>query len=84
MLRQTRPPLIAVVRLRKSSEWVFPKGKLDDGETPRDAASAKCGRKPVTMCRCMNFWERWPMAPADDPRSFIIGGWKPRVGRPAS
>jgi 8-oxo-dGTP diphosphatase len=38
VLRQTRPPLIAVVRLRKSSEWVLPKGKLDNGETPRDAA----------------------------------------------
>src|SRR4051812_44197794 len=30
--------LIAVVRLRKRNEWVLPKGKLDDGETPRDAA----------------------------------------------
>ena len=38
VLRQTRPPLIAVVRLRKCNEWVLPKGKLDDGETPRDAA----------------------------------------------
>ncbi len=38
MLRQARSPLIAVVRLRKGSEWVLPKGKLDDGETPRDAA----------------------------------------------
>jgi 8-oxo-dGTP diphosphatase len=38
VLRQTRPPLIAVVRLRKGNEWVLPKGKLDDGETPRDAA----------------------------------------------
>ena len=37
MLRQARPPQIAVVRLRKG-EWVLPKGKLDDGETPRDAA----------------------------------------------
>lgn len=37
MLRQARPPLIAVVRLRKG-EWVLPKGKLDDGETARDAA----------------------------------------------
>ena len=37
MLRQSRPPQIAVVRLRKG-EWVLPKGKLDDGETPRDAA----------------------------------------------
>src|SRR3984885_4040809 len=37
VLRQARPPQIAVVRLRKG-EWVLPKGKLDDGETPRDAA----------------------------------------------
>jgi 8-oxo-dGTP diphosphatase len=31
-------PRIAVVRLRKRNEWVLPKGKLDDGETPWDAA----------------------------------------------
>jgi 8-oxo-dGTP diphosphatase len=30
--------VIAVVRLRKRNEWVLPKGKLDDGETPRAAA----------------------------------------------
>ena len=38
MLRQEETPLIAVVRLRKRNEWVLPKGKLDDGETPRNAA----------------------------------------------
>lgn len=38
VLRQARPPQIAVVRLRKGNEWVLPKGKLDDGETARDAA----------------------------------------------
>lgn len=38
VLRQARPPLIAVVRLRKGNEWVLPKGKLDEGETPREAA----------------------------------------------
>ena len=38
MLRQAKPPLIAVVRLRKRNEWVLPKGKLDEGETPREAA----------------------------------------------
>src|SRR5262245_10198595 len=38
VLRQTEPPLFAVVRLRKRNEWVLPKGKLDDGETPRAAA----------------------------------------------
>jgi 8-oxo-dGTP diphosphatase len=39
VLRQGKSiPLIAVVRLRKRNEWVLPKGKLDDGETPRAAA----------------------------------------------
>jgi 8-oxo-dGTP diphosphatase len=38
VLREEEIPLIAVVRLRKRNEWVLPKGKLDDGETPRDAA----------------------------------------------
>src|SRR5258706_15951506 len=38
VLRRGETPLIAVVRLRKRNEWVLPKGKLDDGETARDAA----------------------------------------------
>ncbi|PAY03549.1 NUDIX hydrolase [Bradyrhizobium sp. UFLA03-84] len=38
VLRRESPPRIAVVRLRKRNEWVLPKGKLDDGETARDAA----------------------------------------------
>jgi 8-oxo-dGTP diphosphatase len=38
VLRPEQPPLIAVVRLRKRDEWVLPKGKLDDGETPLAAA----------------------------------------------
>src|ERR1700761_8719134 len=38
VLRPEKTPLIAVVRLRKRDEWVLPKGKLDDGETPRAAA----------------------------------------------
>src|ERR1700722_10693335 len=38
VLRRQETPLIAVVCLRKRNEWVLPKGKLDDGETPRDAA----------------------------------------------
>jgi 8-oxo-dGTP diphosphatase len=36
--QQAQTPLVAVVRLRKRNEWVLPKGKLDDGETPRAAA----------------------------------------------
>src|SRR5262249_60919408 len=38
VMRRRLPPLIAVVRVRKRDEWVLPKGKLDDGETPRAAA----------------------------------------------
>jgi len=38
VLRQAETPLVAVVRLRKRNEWVLPKGKLDNGETPRAAA----------------------------------------------
>jgi 8-oxo-dGTP diphosphatase len=38
VLRSGETPLVAVVRLRKRNEWVLPKGKLDDGEAPRDAA----------------------------------------------
>jgi len=38
VLRRAAPPLIAVVRQRKRNEWVLPKGKLDDGETPKQAA----------------------------------------------
>jgi 8-oxo-dGTP diphosphatase len=38
VLHSGETPLIAVVRLRKRNEWVLPKGKLDDGETARDAA----------------------------------------------
>ena len=38
VLRRGATPLIAVVRQRKRNEWVLPKGKLDAGETPRDAA----------------------------------------------
>jgi 8-oxo-dGTP diphosphatase len=38
VLRRGDTPQIAIVRQRKRNEWVLPKGKLDDGETPREAA----------------------------------------------
>lgn len=38
VLQPGATPKIAVVRLRKRSEWVLPKGKLDAGETARAAA----------------------------------------------
>ncbi len=41
VLHSGETPLIAVVRLRKRNEWVLPKGKLDDGETPRAPPCAR-------------------------------------------
>ncbi|MCA1426645.1 MULTISPECIES: NUDIX hydrolase [Bradyrhizobium] len=38
VLRRGLVPLVAVVRQRKRNEWVLPKGKLDDAETPKEAA----------------------------------------------
>lgn len=38
VVRREATPLFAVVCLRKRGDWVLPKGKLDDGETPLDAA----------------------------------------------
>lgn len=38
VLQPGETPRIAVVRLRKRCEWVLPKGKLEAGETARDAA----------------------------------------------
>ncbi|WP_426408721.1 NUDIX hydrolase [Bradyrhizobium ganzhouense] len=38
VLRRGDTPLIAIVRQRKRNEWVLPKGKLDVGETPKEAA----------------------------------------------
>jgi 8-oxo-dGTP diphosphatase len=38
VLRRGAPPLIAIVRQRKRNEWVLPKGKLDNDETPKEAA----------------------------------------------
>jgi 8-oxo-dGTP diphosphatase len=38
VVRQDREPLIAIVQLRKSDDWVLPKGKLDRGESALAAA----------------------------------------------
>ena len=83
VLRRERTPLIAVVRLRKRNEWVLPKGKLDDGETPpRRRANARSSKKPGMTFPCMNFLERWSMSPADGPRLFTTGEWRRAVSRP--
>jgi 8-oxo-dGTP diphosphatase len=38
VLRDASPPLVAIVRLRKNSAWVLPKGKLKAGEDALGAA----------------------------------------------
>lgn len=38
VLRTAEAPLIAVVLMRKRKDWVLPKGKLNRGETAREAA----------------------------------------------
>jgi 8-oxo-dGTP diphosphatase len=38
VVRREATPLFAVVCMRKRGDWVLPKGKLDGGETPLDAA----------------------------------------------
>ncbi|UGV25016.1 NUDIX domain-containing protein [Rhodopseudomonas boonkerdii] len=38
VVRREATPLFAVVCMRKRGDWVLPKGKLDHGETPLDAA----------------------------------------------
>jgi len=55
---------------------VLPKGKLDDGETPRDAAEREVLEETDMTFPSTNFLGRWSMSPADDPRSFTTGVWK--------
>lgn len=38
VVQRGETPLFAVVCLRKRGDWVLPKGKLENGETPRAAA----------------------------------------------
>ena len=73
VLRQAETPLIAVVRLRKRDEWVLPKGKLDDGETPRAAAEREVLEEPGTRFPCRNFWERCSTSPVGVQRSCTTG-----------
>ena len=97
MLRQARPPLIAVVRLRKCNEWVLPKGKLDDGETPREAAVREVWEEtgwqangdflPLGHVRQRGGKEvhAWAVAADLDPRELRSNGftleWPPHSGQ---
>jgi 8-oxo-dGTP pyrophosphatase MutT (NUDIX family) len=81
VLRQEATPLIAVVRLRKRNEWVLPKGKLDDGETPRDAAEREVWEETGHDVSVHEFWERWSTSRADGSRWFTTGAWRPAASR---
>jgi 8-oxo-dGTP pyrophosphatase MutT (NUDIX family) len=70
------------VRLRKRNEWVLPKGKLDDGETPRAAAMREVLEE--TGHDVSIHLERWPMRPGAIRKSCISGEWKPRASQPAT
>ena len=84
VLRQAETPEVAVVRLRKRNEWVLPKGKLDDGETARDAAMREVLEETGHDVSVHEFLGTWFMNPADAARSFTIGAWRPAVSRPMS
>jgi 8-oxo-dGTP diphosphatase len=85
VLRQQETPLIAVVRLRKRNEWVLPKGKLDDGETPRDAAEREVLEETGHQVSVHEFLGTLVYeSPADGPRSFTTGEWRRMASRSAS
>src|ERR1700749_5202561 len=81
VLRQAKLPLIAVVRLRKRNEWVLPKGKLDDGETARDAAEREVNEETghdVTVHEFLG-----TLAYESGGRSKIVHYWRMETqGRP--
>src|SRR5437667_61459 len=66
VLKTVKTPLIAVVRLRKRNEWVLPKGKLDAGETPRDAAKRE-GRRPLAPIPSIGQAVQAPLQAALEP-----------------
>src|SRR5437763_3594563 len=74
VLRRGVTPLIAVVRLRKRNEWVLPKGKLDDGETARDAALREVVEKPGNKFTMHKFRERLDNESAG--RSRAVDSWR--------
>ena len=81
MLRQADRPLFAVVRLRKRNEWVLPKGKLDDGETPRAAAEREVIEETGHDVSVHEFLGTLVYESAAVPRSCTTGGWRPAANR---
>ena len=81
MLRQEEIPLIAVVRLRKRNEWVLPKGKLDDGETPRDAAEREVLEETGHDVSVHEFLGTLVYESGGRSRLSITGAWKPAASQ---
>jgi 8-oxo-dGTP diphosphatase len=74
VLRQEQPALIAVVRLRKRNEWVLPKGRLDDGETPRAAAEREV-REETGHDVCVHEF-LGTLVHESDGRSKVVHYWR--------
>ena len=81
VLRQNETPLFAVVRLRKRNEWVLPKGKLDDGETARDAAEREVLEETGHDVAVHEFLGTLVYESGGAPKSYITGEWKPVARR---
>lgn len=79
VLRRGAPPLVAVVRQRKRNEWVLPKGKLDDGETPKEAAHREVLEETGHDVAIHEFLARSSTSREGAPRSCISGAWRPRA-----
>jgi 8-oxo-dGTP diphosphatase len=81
VLRHDETPLIGVVRLRKRDEWVLPKGKLDDGETPRDAAEREVLEETGHDVSVHEFLEHWSTSSVAGSRWFTTGAWRRTASR---
>ncbi|WLA50901.1 NUDIX domain-containing protein [Bradyrhizobium elkanii] len=81
VLRRETPPRFAVVRLRKRNEWVLPKGKLDDGETPRAAAEREVLEETGHDVDVHEFLGTLVYDSAAVPRWCTTGAWMPAASR---
>src|SRR3569832_3009943 len=72
-------PLFAVVRMRKRNEWVLLKGKLDDGETAREAAAREVLEEPGHRVSVHEFIGT--LAYENGGRSKVVHYWRMEAER---
>src|SRR2546423_13316039 len=82
VLRQGQTPLVAVVRLRKRNEWVLPKGKLDDGETPRAAAEREVMEETGHVVAVHEFLGTLVYETSGGPK--VVHYWRMEAGQAAT